>query len=263
MITPNIQRHRRKTLISNGTKGADITKKLGVIGGLGPIATAYFYELIIKMTNAATDQEHMEIIIYSRPSTPDRTEFILGRSKDNPVCPMLEAGRTLVGMGVDYIAIPCITAHYFHDILSEGINAPILNIVKETVQQLADHGVKCAGIMATEGTIQSELFQKELSNYGITAVIPSKEKQELVTHLIYKNVKANQPVEMDKFNDASGELRENGAEVIILGCTELSLIKKDYKIGAGFIDAMEVLAMRSIQSCEGNLKEEYLSLITR
>jgi aspartate racemase len=117
--------------------------------------------------------------------------------------------------------------------------------------------------MATEGTISSKLFQEELKNYGIEAVIPSKSGQDMVTDLIYKNVKANQPVEIDKFRTVSDELRNSGAEVIILGCTELSLIKRDYPIGAGYIDAMEVLAMRSILLCEAKLKDEYRSLITR
>jgi aspartate racemase len=215
------------------------------------------------MTEARLDQEHIEMIIYSKPTIPDRTEYILGRSEDNPVYPMLEIGKSLVGLGADYIAIPCITAHYFHDVLSEGIDVPIIHIVKETAQHLKDHGVQCAGIMATEGTISSGLFQKELENIGIRTVIPTKLKQDMVSDLIYKNVKANQPIEEDKFHTVSEELKGNGAEVNILGCTELSLIKRDVKIGPGYIDAMEVLSMRSIQLCEATLKAGYHSLITK
>lgn len=238
-------------------------KKLGVIGGLGPIATAYFYELIIRMTNAKKDQEHMEMLIYSKPAIPDRTEYILGRSKDNPVYPMQEIGKALVELGAEYIAIPCITAHYFYDKLSESIPVPMIHIVKETALHLKQHGIQRVGIMATEGTISSMLFQNELERIGITPMIPSKEKQNMVTHLIYQNVKANLPIEIDKFKLVADELFSNGAEVIILGCTELSLIKRDFDIGAGYIDAMEVLAMRSIVLCEAELKEEYRSLITR
>jgi aspartate racemase len=246
-----------------GTKGGGFTKRLGVIGGLGPIATAYFYELMIQMTDARIDQEHIEILIFSKPSIPDRTAYILGKSNDNPVHAMIDIGRLLVAMGADYIAIPCITAHYFHDTLTEGINAPIIHIIKETTQYLNDRGVRRAGIMATEGTVFSGLFQEELRNCGIEPIIPSPERQKDVTDLIYKNVKANLPPEMDKFQTVSTWLRENGSEVIILGCTELSLIKRDYDIGPGYIDAMEVLAMRSIQLCEAKLKEEFISLITK
>jgi len=215
------------------------------------------------MTNAKLDQEHIEMLIYSKPTIPDRTAYILGRSKENPVFPMIEIGKALVDLGVDYIAIPCITAHYFHDTLSSGIGVPIIHIIKETVQHLKDHGVQCVAIMATEGTISSNLFQEELIKAGMKAIIPTEQKQQMVTDLIYKNVKANQPVDFDKFTAVSMELKNNGAEVIILGCTELSLIKRDYDIGPGYIDAMEVLSMRSILLCEADLKTEYHSLITK
>lgn len=236
---------------------------MGVIGGLGPIATAYFYELIIKMTDAKTDQEHIEMLIFSKPSIPDRTDFILGKSTENPIYDIIGVGNLLSDMGADYIAIPCITAHYFNGKLAEGINTPIIHIIKETVRHLCDHDINRVGVMATEGTIYSRLFQEELKVCGIQAVVPTAGRQKDVTDLIYKNVKANLPVDINKFKAVSAELREAGAEVIILGCTELSLIKRDYDIGPGYIDAMEVLAMRCIVLCEAKLKEEYCSLITK
>jgi len=240
-----------------------MAKRLGVIGGLGPIATAYFYELVIRMTEAKVDQEHLEMIIFSKPTIPDRTDYILGKSTENPVFDLIQVGNQLVQMGAEQIAIPCITAQYFNGTLTENIKAPVINTIKETVHYLKDSGIQSAGILATEGTIFSCLFQKELAACGIRAIIPSEVKQQEVTDLIYKNVKANLAVEFHKFEAVSAELRQMGAEVIILGCTELSLIKRDYKIGPGYIDAMEVLAMRSIQLCGGRLKEEYTSLITK
>lgn len=215
------------------------------------------------MTDARVDQEHIEMLIYSKPSIPDRTQYILGKSRENPLPDMIEIGKWLADMGADHIAIPCITAHFFHDKLTEGIPAPIINAIKETADYLKCNNIKRAGIMATEGTIQSRLFQKELGAAGIEAVIPGKEQQENITYLIYRNVKASQPVDIERFRTAARELRENGAEVIILGCTELSLIKRDYDIGPGFIDAMEVLAKRSIELCQAKLKDEYQSLITK
>lgn len=237
-------------------------KRLGVIGGLGPIATAYFYELIIKMTEATIDQEHIELMIYSKPSIPDRTNYILGKSSENPVYPMMDIGRRLVAMGADYIAIPCITAHYFHDTLSKGIKAPVIHAIRETAWYLKKQGIGCAGIMATEGTMHSGLFQRELEECGISFVIPNRESQQAVSEIIYKNVKANRPVDYTKFEEVSDQLRLDGAEVIVLGCTELSLIKRDFYIGPGYLDAMEVLAMRSVVLSEAKLKKKYQLLIS-
>lgn len=214
------------------------------------------------MTDAERDQDHIEMLIHSKPQIPDRTDYILGRSTASPLPDILDMGNALAKMGADYIAIPCITAHYFQEELSHGIKVPIINIVKETAGYLKNCGIAGAGIMATEGTIYSEIFQKELKSLGIMPVVPSKKQQENISYLIYNCIKANRPVSMEKFREAAGELKRDGAQVIILGCTELSIIKRENDIGSGFIDAMEVLAIRCIQLCGARLKNEYSRLIT-
>lgn len=238
-------------------------KKLGIIGGLGPIASAYFYELIIKMTDARTDQEHLELILYSIPSTPDRTSFLLGKSNESPVQPMAAAGKQLYKMGVECIAIPCITAHAFHKELAEAIPVPVIHIIKETGQHLHEYGITQVGIMATDGTVQSGLFQNELKKLGIHCIFPDAKNQSYVMDLIYQDIKADKPINMEKFQSVERMLRKAGAEIIILGCTELSLIKREYPLKKGFLDAMEVLARRAVLSCEAPLKGEYTCLIEK
>ena len=240
----------------------DQMRKLGVIGGLGPAATAYFLELIIKMTDAHCDQEHLETIIYNCPRIPDRTNYILNPSNDSPVNLMVHIGKSLVEQGVHCIAIPCITAHYFYDDLLKTIKMPIIHAVKETAIHLKENGVRTAGIIASDGTITSELFQRQLIHAGIDPIVPANGSQHDAMNIVYRNIKAGRPAQMDKFYSIVHELRKNGAEVIILGCTELSLIKRDCPIGAGYIDAMEVLAKTSIINCHGRLKKQYKCLIT-
>ncbi|MGB8454801.1 MAG: amino acid racemase [Anaerocolumna sp.] len=244
-------------------KGECLTKKLGVIGGLGPFATGYFFELVLKMTDARTDQEHLEMVIYNCPSIPDRTSHILGKSKNNPVIPMIDIGSKLASLNVDYIAIPCITGHFYHPLLSQKIPVPIIHMIKETALHLRNNNIEFVGLMATEGTIFSKIFQEELQLYGIRIIIPTRQGQEYVNGLIYNNVKAGRPVELDKFLYVSQELKTHGAQVIIIGCTELSIIKRDYSIGAGFLDAMEVLAAQSVLLCDAKLKKEFNCLITK
>lgn len=235
---------------------------LGVIGGLGPMATAYFMELVIRMTRAETDQENVEMIIYNFPSIPDRTDYILGNSDQSPLPEMLRIGAALAEQGASLIAIPCVTAHYFCPRIAEGIPVPVVNGVAETVSLLKKQGIEKVGIMATDGTIRTGLLSGELEKAGIGAVVPSGERQEDVMHLIYKNVKAGKRAEMDRFRRVQQELVSNGAQVILLGCTELSLIKRDEEIGPGFLDIMEVLAQQSVLRCGKTLREEYEGLIT-
>ena len=238
-------------------------KNLGVIGGLGPMATAYFLELIVKMTEASCDQEHLDVTILNRPRIPDRTACILGKSKESPVPMMAEAARTLEALGASCIAVPCITSHYFFGELQKEVSIPFVNLVKETAAHLKENGVKTAGILATSGTVSTRLFQQALTELGMDFVIPDEENQQKVMHLIYKNVKAGLPPELSLFEEVCTSLREKGAECMILGCTELSLIKRDFSISPGCLDALEVLAKRSIEYCEKPLRPAYSSLITR
>lgn len=236
---------------------------LGVIGGLGPIATAHFMELVINMTDVDTDQQHLPMIVYNMPFIPDRTAYILDHSKDDPLPAMLQIGRTLQGQGATHIAVPCVTAHYFMDALEKGVDVPIVNGVRETVAHLKENGRCRVGIMATDGTIRSGIFHRELEKQGLTPIAPSPAAQADVMHLIFNNVKAGKPAEMDRFFAAAEDLRAQGAQAIILGCTELSLIKRDHEIGPGFLDAMEVLAFSSVLACGKPVKQEYDCLITR
>lgn len=236
---------------------------LGVIGGLGPIATAHFMELTIQMTDAHIDQDNLDMIIYNFPSTPDRTAYILGNSPDSPLPVMLSAGKAMVEQGVSCIAIPCVTAHYFHEKLDAQICVPVINGVEETADHLYQRGITCAGIMATDGTIRTGILSEALKSVGITPVVPSAERQKDVMHLIYENIKAGTPADIDRFRAVQRDLQNQGAQTIILGCTELSLIKRDYPIGPGFIDVMEVLAQCSVVRCGGKLKPIYRDLITK
>ena len=237
-------------------------KKLGIIGGLGPMATAYFFHLIVEMTDAKTDQEHIEILIHNCPQIPDRTRYILGKSDENPLEMMISVGKQLKSAGVDYIAMPCVTAHYFGDVLEREIGVSMIHAVEETARYLQERKIQNVGIMATDATVQMDIFGRCMSDYGIKCLYPEQENQEKVMHLIYDNVKAGMPIEQDLFDDVAKSLFDAGAQVIILGCTELSMIKRANMVGAGILDVTEVLAKSCVEQC-GNLKKEYKELITK
>lgn len=237
-------------------------KLLGVLGGLGPMATAYFMELVISMTKAGCDQEHIPMLVYNAPFIPDRTGYIMKKISTSPAPVMAEVARTLERDNVACITIPCVTAHYFWQPVQDAVKTPVLNVVTGTAEYLRSQGVKRAGIMATDGTVSTGLLQKALENAGIRAVLPDEQGQKGVMDIIYRDIKAGNPPDMDLFRSISGQLREAGAEVIILACTELSLIKRDHAIGPGYIDVMDVLAKLAVEFCGGELKEEYRCLIT-
>lgn len=236
--------------------------RLGVIGGLGPMATAYFMELVISMTKAECDQDHLEMIIYNCPEIPDRTKYILGQSKDNPLPKMLEIGQRLKEQNVDIIAIPCITAHFFHNELSQGIAVPVIHGIRQTAQCLKDAGVERVGVLATDGTITSGIFQTEIEALGMQALIPDEKNQSVVMKMIYDDVKAGKLPEQEEFMDVKRHLvEEKGAQAVVLGCTELSVIKKAYNLGDGIIDTLEVLAQSALKACKKEINPQYYSLV--
>ncbi len=222
---------------------------LGILGGLGPMATVYFYEMITEHTKASCDQEHIDIVINSRATTPDRTDYIMGKSQENPLRIMVEDSKRLKEYGVTLLAIPCNTAHYFYDMLTDAIDIPFLNIMDETAAYLESRGVKKAGVLATEGTVTSMTYHRYLAAHGIECVVPDREHQRMVSEIIYGDIKVGRRADMDKFMSCANSLFDMGAEKIILGCTELSLIKKNEGLDCRFVDSLEVLAKRAIEAC--------------
>lgn len=225
------------------------------------MATALFIKMMVEMTDAQSDQEHIEMTIYNCPQIPDRTNYILGKSNQDPAPMLIRLGRKLVEDGAGLIAIPCITANYFYKELTAQIQVPIIDIIREVRMYLEERNICRAGLMATSGTIASRLFQEAFASSGCELVIPEAEAQEDVMHVIYENVKANRPVELQRFNRAADHLRDAGAQVIILGCTELSVVSESCEIGKDYLDVMRLMAKCAVERC-GRLKEEYVELIT-
>lgn len=225
------------------------SKVLGILGGLGPMSTAYFYEMITEHTDALCDQEHIDMVISSGATTPDRTGYILGNNSENPAERMIKDARKLIDFGADVIAIPCNTAHYFYKEVQDNISVPIINIIYETVKFCHEKGAERIGIMATDGTVMTNTYQQMAQEFGIECIVPSSDNQNRVMEIIYGSVKQGKPVNMESFRKVSRELTKAGCDRIILGCTELSLIKRKYDLDSFYVDALEVLAWRSIQYC--------------
>ncbi len=224
-------------------------KLLGVLGGLGPMASAYFYELVTAHTQAARDQDHIDMVISSRATTPDRTGFILGEIREDPFAVMVADGKRLENYGADLIAVPCNTAHFFYDRLAEALTVPILNMVRLTAAHVQALGGQKAGILATTGTVRTETYQRACAEAGIGCAVPSDAGQRALMDVIYKNIKQNLPPDMALFQQAADELFAAGCDRVILGCTELSLIKKAGLLDNRYLDSMDVLAEAAIRAC--------------
>lgn len=226
-----------------------MAKKLGVLGGLGPMASVYFYELLTRHTEASCDQDHLDLILSSSATTPDRTAFILGQSTEDPLPYMLADAERLVAAGADVIAIPCNTAHYFYDALAAALPVPIINIIYETVRSLAAIGVKKFGLLATAGTAAAGGYAQVGEQFGLECVLPSPTEQDVLSELIYSSIKQGKSPDLTAFSALSARLLDAGCDRLVLGCTELSLLRRDAGLTSPYFDSLDALAYRSILTC--------------
>jgi aspartate racemase len=219
---------------------------LGIIGGLGPMASAYFYQLITRHTKAVLDQDHIDIILSSRSSTPDRTDYIVGRSDKSPLPAMIEDAQSLEVYGATAIVIPCNTAHYFLEEVQKSVGVPMPSIITETAAHLQKCGYKRAAILATEGTILSGAYQREPERIGLGWMVPDDAGKAKLMDIIYGSVKQGVIPSPEELYKVSDPMFEAGCDCAILGCTELSLIGENIR-DERFVDSLLVLAACSIR----------------
>jgi aspartate racemase len=231
---------------------------LGVIGGMGPLATDVFYRMVIDNTMANCDQDHIDMMILSHSSIPDRTASIKSGNTAEVINKLCGDAVFLEKAGARCIAIPCNTSHSFLPEIEAAVNIPVINMISEAAKVAADHcggpGAK-VGVMGTDGTIKMGLYQKALETEGLTPVVPSEQNQKRVMSIIYDCVKAGQPVDPLDFEKIEAEFISEGCECAVLGCTELSSYRVIEGLSKYFVDAMEAAARAAIVECGKELKQ--------
>jgi aspartate racemase len=223
---------------------------LGILGGMGPEATANLYQEIVKLTPAKKDQDHIPTLIFSFPQIPDRTTAI--RNHDRSIVPYLVEGVTrLEKAGASFIVIPCNTAHYFYDDMQRSVKIPILHMIRETVDAVARRypDARRIGLLATSGTIASGLYEREFRARGLAVVCPDQPVQnDCVMKAVY-GIKAgrDRKESEDLLFTAGKNVEGKGAQVIVLGCTEIPLAFNPQRASVPVVNATRVLAEAAIR----------------
>ena len=222
---------------------------LGILGGLGPMSGIYFCEMLTRHTYAKKDSDHLNFLLSSRADTPDRSSFILGLSEEDPTPRMRSEAKRLEAAGAELLVIPCNTAHYFYSKVTEAVDIPILNIIEETAKLCSLEKVKKVGVLATEGTSASGAYKDIFNSYGIEIAELTKEEQSFITETIFDRIKSGSEPDTKRFIALCEQLYSNKCERVILGCTELSLIKKEHELPPYVIDSLEVLCISALKTC--------------
>ncbi|WP_449432486.1 amino acid racemase [Pseudomonas putida] len=203
--------------------------KLGIVGGVGPAATVDFMGKVVANTPAGRDQDHIKMVVEQNPQIPDRTANLL-RDEADPTMAIYATCKRLESAGANAIAIPCNTAHAFVERIQEHLRVPIVNMLTETIDWIKQtYGSdKTVGLLATSGTVSSQVYHQAANRAGLEVIVPAPEYQKLVMDAIYaeRGIKAGftDGLCRDQLLIAAEHLSEVGAQVLILGCTELPLV---------------------------------------
>ncbi|HJV28232.1 MAG TPA: amino acid racemase [Aromatoleum sp.] len=231
--------------------------KIGIVGGVGPAATVDFVSKIVRNTAARRDQEHVKLVVEQNPQIPDRTEHLVGDGPD-PTVALYSTCKKLEAADADLIAIPCNTAHAFVERIQPYLSIPVVNMLDETVGHILRNFGEDAlvGLLATSGTLESGVYRDAAEKAGLRLLVPDDEHQALVMNAVYgpKGAKAGftEGECVDELQRALASLAERGAEVIILGCTELPLLlaaDQTYAVQGrtvAVLDPTEILAKRCV-----------------
>jgi len=228
---------------------------IGVLGGMGPMATVDFLAKVTELTPVSRDQDHLPLIVYSVPQVPDRSASIV-EGRESPLPAMIEGLRTLVQAGVECIAIPCNTAHHWYDDLARESSVPVLHMVDATGAAMQRLSVPNGpvGLLATAGTLAAGIYPARLIRHGYECVVPDDGDVETLVTPGIGLVKAGRAAEAEELlRTAADNLLGRGARVVILACTEIPVALKDDDASEGrYVDATRALAEACVRWSRGD-----------
>lgn len=227
--------------------------KLGVIGGMGPLATVKFYDKIVLNTEAHNDNEHIDLIVLNHSTMPDRTKCIIENKDTEFLNEIKKDLEILERIGIDVVAIPCNTSHYFYDKFKNFTNLKIINMIEETILEIKRREIKKVAVFGTLGTLNSKVYNKYAKENGIEVKELSLEDKKTVMDIIYK-IKETNNLESKDFVEILNRYC-NDKTIGIIACTELSLL--DIPENLNTIDALDVLVNKSIEYSGAKIKNKY------
>ncbi|HHW42647.1 MAG TPA: amino acid racemase [Desulfotomaculum sp.] len=228
-----------------------MSKKIGILGGMGPMATVDLFAKIVKNTPAATDQEHIRIIIDNHPQIPSRVCAIL-EGTESPLPALVESARLLEAAGVDFIIMPCNTAHFWLEELQKAVKVPIYSMIDHAAAYIQQHYPHFSGrimLLASTATVQTNLYQNAFHARGLELRVPEPPDQEIVARAI-DEVKAGHienNAYLKQINVILNRYVAGGILAFIGGCTEIPLLYPYLEGDFAKLDPTLMLALMAIE----------------
>ena len=231
-------------------------KIVGIIGGMGPEATVDLMARVIKATPASDDVDHIRMIVDNNPKVPSRIKALIEKSGESPAPCLQDMARKLADWGADFLAIPCNTAHFYHGDVQKAVNIPLLNMIDVSTQHLKAScpGLETVGLLASTAVLNLGLYKKSFAQAGIRLMEPETDAQDRLMTAI-RQVKTSQygQEEIDNLQKAADNLVDQGAQVLLVACTELSIIQSRIQPHVRLFDASQILAEAIVRTVKGQV----------
>jgi aspartate racemase len=224
---------------------------------MGPAATVDLFGKITDCTAALRDQDHLHVIIDSNAAIPDRTAAILGKGED-PLPSLVATALNLERAGAGILVMPCNTAHWYHTAIQAAVDLPVLHMIQETAAYIRSTypGIQRVGLMATDGTLHTGLYDTAFAEARLSTLLPAPEYQTLLMRAIYEGVKAGRLIEAEaQASQVAQHLSAMGAQVVVLGCTELPIALRSAELPVPAVDPTYVLARAAVAAAGGPLAD--------
>lgn len=225
------------------------------MGGLGPQATLDFFGKLLSATKATTDQEHLHVIIENNPKVPDRHAAIKGTGPD--AAPYLvQMASNLEQAGADFVVMACNTAHAFQQDIEAALTVPFISMIDEVVAELREHynDLSRIGLMAAEGCLTAQLYQRVLRRNGLTPVIWTDSEISRFMSIVYRiKADARTPDIRAALIELANSLTARGAEIIVAACTEIPLMLSAADLEVPLLESTDLLVKRTVAYAKGEI----------
>jgi aspartate racemase len=229
---------------------ARVPFRVGIVGGMGPMAGVYFQRLIIEATPAARDQDHFEVVCFTNPHVPERMQSLAEDGGRRYAAAVRASARLVEQAGATHIVIPCNTAHARLAEIQEGVRAPILDMVAIGLEELATRygRGRRAGLLATTGTIDERVYQRASAGGVSDWILPDPADQRRVSQAILRIKLGETEAVVGDLRAVARRLADHGAELIVVGCTELSMCYAALEaLGVPLVDPLRVMARHLVE----------------
>jgi len=228
-------------------------KMVGIIGGMGPEATVDLMKRVILATPAHDDVDHVRMIVDNNPQVPSRIKALIDKTGESPGPCMVDMGCRLQGYGADFLVIPCNTAHHYYQEVVAAVSVPVLNMIELTADLICSEnpGVKKVGILASTAVLDIGLYHGVFDVRNVETLFPQPTEQAALMGLIQKVKAGKYDADLvSDFNAAAENLKRQGAQCLVIACTELSVLANELNSQLPVYDASQVLAEEIVKKAK-------------